>query len=267
MLKVWIPGTTDAIDQGLGGTEWINDNVTISNDGKLGKCLSFNGSTSRLSTTGFNLSNKWSFSLWVKDDGTRNSWQCVLMLNSSGSDSDAQLQFWLNDKYQSETDYPRFEMGANGKWASGIRYIPGQWNHFAGTYNESELLVYLNGERIYTINSAVEKLERYNLTIGGKATSVDGGHVSANALFKGLINDIRIWDNEVLSPHEIELISRGLVCHYPLSMPGQDNLLKNSATNFPSAYSGATMTKVSNVSIPEWGCDDALRVYGKSGNY
>lgn len=177
MLKVWIPGTTDTRDQGLGGTEWINDNVTVVNDGKLGKCLSFNGSTSRLSTTGFELSNKWSFAVWIKDIGNLNKLQIVLMLNTNGSDNDTQMSFWIHDNYQADSGIPRFEICANGRWYSSVRYVPGQWNHFAGTYDESKLRFYLNGEKVYELSNTNAKLERHNLTIGARSTSSDGGHV------------------------------------------------------------------------------------------
>jgi len=52
-------------------------------------------------------------------------------------------------------------------------------------------------------------------------------------------------------------------------MPGGENLLKNSLTNFPGLWSGSgdgrTLTTQSGVHVQEWGCSDALRVYGMSG--
>ena len=230
MLKVWIPGTTDFRDQGLGGTEWINDNVTIVNDGKLGKCMSFNGTNSRLSTTGFELSNKWSFALWAKDIGTLNRWQVVLMLNSNGSDSDSQMSFWVMDNYQAERDFPRFEISANGKWRSNLPYTPGEWHYFAGTYDGAKMLFYYDGENIGYQNNTNEQLVRHNLTIGARSASVDGGHVSVGNSFTGLINDVRIWDNEVISPKMIKMLSQGMICHMPLNRDGfgADNIIPNT---------------------------------------
>jgi len=43
-----------------------------------------------------------------------------------------------------------------------------------------------------------------------------------------LLNDFRIYDH-ALSPREVKEISKGLVLHYPLSMPGGENLIKNSS--------------------------------------
>ena len=82
MLKVWFPGTNDTEDYGLGGTQWINDNVVITDNGKLGKCLSFNGSNSRLSTTTFNLSNEWSFCFWAKCNNASNGFFATIFASS-----------------------------------------------------------------------------------------------------------------------------------------------------------------------------------------
>ena len=82
------------------------------------------------------------------------------------------------------------------------------------------------------------------------------------------LQDFRIYDH-ALSPREVKELSKGLVLHYPLAMPGGENLLKNSLTNFPELWSGSgdgrTLTTQSGVLVPEWGCNDGLRVYGKSG--
>ena len=225
MLKVWFPGTNDTEDYGLGGTQWINDNVVIADDGKLGKCLSFNGSNSRLSTTNFELSNNWSFACWVKDDSSVTNWRLLIMLNTTGSDADTQMSFWLH------TGEKRFEVCANGRYVSTVKYVPGQWNHFAATYDGLQILVYLNGVKVYTLSDSNEQLVRHNLTIGARGTNANGGHEEATSYFYGLVNDLRIWDNQVISPREIKELSKGLVLHYPLAMPGQENLVTGSNTN------------------------------------
>ena len=228
MLKVWFPGTNDTEDYGLGGTQWINDNVVVADNGKLGKCLSFNGSNSRLSTTNFELSNNWSFACWAKDDSSVTNWRLLIMLNTTGSDADTQMSFWLH------TGEKRFEVCANGKYVSTVKYVPGQWNHFAATYDGSQILIYLNGVKVYTLADTNEQLARHNLTIGARGTNANGGHEGATSYFYGLVNDLRIWDNQVISPREIKELSKGLVLHYPLAMPGQENLVTGSNTNSTS---------------------------------
>ena len=252
MLKVWFPGTTDLQDQGLGGTEWINDNVTIVDSGKLGKCLSFNGSSSRLSTTNFELDNTWSFACWVKDDASVTNWRLLIMLNTTGSDADTQMSFWLH------TGEKRFEVCANGKYISTVKYVPSQWNHFAATYNGSQLLIYLNGVKVYTLSNTNAKLERHNLTIGARGTNANGGHAGATSYFYGLVNDLRIWDNEVLSPREIKEIAKGLVLHYKLD----ENLnVMNNCYSYPTFNTSAAAG-----GWYHWGGSGHIGSYGQNTN-
>ena len=62
-------------------------------------------------------------------------------------------------------------------------------------------------------------------------TELTGGHLYNGTFWlgetdkiAGCVNDVRIYDN-CLSSREIKEISKGLVLHYPLAMPGQENLL------------------------------------------
>lgn len=222
MLKTWIPGTTDFRDQGLDPTDWVNDNVEISNDGKLGKCLYFNGSNARLSSHTYSLGEKWSWSVWIKDDPDVTGWRIAFILNSNGSDADTQTALWV------KADETRLEVCNDAKWVSTVKYVPGQWNHIAQTYDGTTTNVYLNGSRISGFTST-DHLVRTNMTIGGRSTNVDGGHVSANMYYKGYLNDFRIWNNEVLSPQQIKRLSQGLCLHYRLSGVGRLNNIKRSA--------------------------------------
>ena len=222
MLKTWIPATTDFRDQGLDPTDWVNDNVEMATDGKLGKCLYFNGSNARLSSHTYSLGEKWSWSVWIKDDPDVTGWRIVFILNSNGSDADTQTALWV------KADETRLEVCNDAKWVSTVKYIPGQWNHIAQTYDGTTTNVYLNGSRISGFTSP-DHLVRTNMTIGGRSTNVDGGHVSANMYYKGYLNDFRIWNNEVLSPQQIKRLSQGLVLHYRLSGVGRPNNIKRSA--------------------------------------
>ena len=225
LLKTWIPATKDFRDQGLDPTDWVNDNVEMATDGKLGKCLYFNGSSARLSSHTYSLGEKWSWSVWIKDDPDVTGWRIVFILNSNGSDADTQTALWV------KADETRLEVCNDAKWVSTIKYIPGQWNHIAQTYDGTTTNVYLNGSRISGFTSP-DHLVRTNMTIGGRSTNVDGGHVSANSYYKGYLNDFRIWNNEVLSPQQIKRLSQGLCLHYRLSGIGGENLLSNTKSNW-----------------------------------
>lgn len=241
MLKTWITGTNDFVDQGLLPSEWINDNVTISNDGKLGKCLYFNGTSSRLSTTNYTLGNKWSWACWVKEDPSITAWQLVIMLNSSGSDSDSQTALWL------KANEHRFEVCNNTKYNSTIQYTQGQWNHYAMSFDGTTTKAYLNGSQVATFTST-SILSRTNLTIGARGSSTNGGHTSATNFLKGYINDLRIWDDEVISPLQVKQISQGLILHYPLDNNGVggENIFKKTREVFDNNGSRLSSTTVNN---------------------
>lgn len=65
--------------------------------------------------------------------------------------------------------------------------------------------------------------------------TMNGGHLTGQFWLgetnkiQGVINDVRIYKDEILSPKVIKEISKGLVCHYTLSGGGGDNLATNSA--------------------------------------
>lgn len=223
MLKVWIPGTTDARDQGLGGTTWANSGVTIDSSGKLGKCL-YSGTSGNMTTSNFSLSTKWSYSCWWKDANTSAGWQYIFLLhNGTQNDTNSQMAF-LSYPTQS-----RCEVCSNGKWYSTQAYTPGTWNHISATYDGTTCKVYFNG--IYTTSFTPGQT-----VIGANLQIFRGANV--------YLNDLRIWDDEVISAKEIEIISRGLVLHYPLAMPGGANWLYY--TNTFQTWPGGSGTTVSD---------------------
>jgi len=143
MLKVWFPGTDDMEDYGLGNTQWVNDNVTISNDGKLGKCLNFNGSNSRLSTTNFNLSNEWSFCFWAKCNNASSGWMALWAL---GDDNDRNV----TAGYFLIPTQSRSQISFNGTYNSNLSLpSPTEWTHYAGSWDGTKLIYYINGTQVY----------------------------------------------------------------------------------------------------------------------
>lgn len=95
------------------------------------------------------------------------------------------------------------------------------WHHCTlAVDSDNGILAYTNGNPI---------------TVSG-GTVMNGGHITGvfwigeTNNIQGVINDVRIYKNEILSPREIKEISKGLVLHYPLNRGGfgQDNLLKAS---------------------------------------
>lgn len=82
--------------------------------------------------------------------------------------------------------------------------------------------------------------------------------------FNGKLNDVRIYDH-CLSPKEIKEISKGLVLHYKLGSSINPNMKLGSECPAFGTYSETVTTKTLNISVPEWGCNNAVRYTGVSG--
>jgi hypothetical protein len=92
------------------------------------------------------------------------------------------------------------------------------WHHCVLVVDsESGIWAYTDGTLIYS-----------------KITGMNGGHLTGQFWLgetdkiQGVINDVRIYKDEILSPKVIKEISKGLVCHYTLSGGGGENLILTS---------------------------------------
>lgn len=237
-LQVWLPLNGDLHNQGLRqNLNIIGTDITFSNNGKIGKCADFNGTSSRIYIPNFSIDNQWSYGCWVNTptSDTR-GWELVIILNNSGSDADSQLAFWIHQKEN------RIESLANTKYTSTIPYTPyyNSWHHFFATYNGTVLTSYIDGTIVKTQTITNEKYTGTNLTIGARCTAVNGS--SFSSFFQGSLNDVRIYDHCLLQK-EVEEIAKGLVLHYKLDNNGlgNPNLVKGN-------YSAITTATTNNVS-------------------
>lgn len=204
-LQVWLPLNGDLKNLGVSNITVTNDGATIDNNGKIGKCYSFNGTNNKIIIDNFSVDNEWSYGCWLYSATSTRGWEGVIILNTNGGDSDMQLGLYT---------YPtgnRIQNTANGQYNSGISFTYGQWNHFLGTFDGSSLRTYINGVLVNTKAITNGILSRSKLTIGARCRGS-----SYDAFFQGKINDIRIYDH-CLSAAEVKEISQGLVLHYPLN--------------------------------------------------
>lgn len=217
-LQVWLPLTGDLHNQGLAGNlEVINSNTTFDNDGKIGQCASFNGSSSRISINDINIGNIWSYGCWFYSTSTDRAWESIMLLSNNGSDADTQLGFYIH------TTQTRMQSTANGQYNSGIPYsYANKWTHFFATFDGSTLITYINGIEVNRKSITASLLERTHLVIGARSSSTSGGQAGATAYFLGKVNDVRLYDH-CCSVKEVKEIAKGLVLHYKL-----DNIIDNN---------------------------------------
>lgn len=229
MLCLWFPFTDGTIkNYGLINDESITGtSSTFVDDGKLGKCLNQGQIDISADITAKILNNQeLTICFWLyvdAEEGSTTKRNLLFGNNSMGANNNRKFSLFqyptCNDLYLSWMNDTENKTFFGYSW-SGI--LPSYtWTHVAVTYNNPHISVYINGELFKTASGVSES----------SSFSYDTRIIWSNAYRK--LNDFRIY-NECLSPKQIQLISKGLICHYPLSnidgKIGGRNLLSNSQT-------------------------------------
>lgn len=211
-LLVWLPMTKDLSDQGLGGCTITNNGATLDNNGKLGKCYNFDGTNISFNRPLPNPCSAFTVCGWVKLSTGYNanyglhilSFEMVYGRICISKDGLA-VRVLLN--YNGTNS-------ATGSTATASSISANVWNHYAVTFDSGKINIYINGQldNSYTIGISQVAITSSILKVGTYLAEPS----------KGCVNDFRLYDH-ALSPKEIEILSRGLVCHYPLE--GVNNTL------------------------------------------
>ena len=108
---------------------------------------------------------------------------------------------------------------ASRGWDTGVDitdyFTFDEWHHVCMTWDGDKTNAYVDGVLCGSIQygGMPSTYDVADVLIGGAT------YTTPTFRFNGLMNDIRIYDH-CLSPLEVKEISKGLVLHYPLSMPG-----------------------------------------------
>ena len=212
-LQVWLPLNGNLNNQGLSNVIVINNGATIDDNGKIGQCYSFSGS-SYLSESTFDWSNfnvnQFSLCCWYKEPSVAAGNSQILCIGTNSG--------WNNIRIgllrRTSNGYPMFSVsdGTNNvNYNFTATTFPlNVWNHIAVTYDSGKLKMYINGilnkEGTTTIVPALNSSQ--HLGIGAASNGAEK--------LLGYLNDVRIYDH-ALSPKEVKEISRGLILHYKLN--------------------------------------------------
>ena len=237
-LRIWLPLNGDLENKGLDDIVIANNGATIDNNGKIGKCYSFDGTDDYINITNVNYPNifadSFSICFWVysNTDGSRDVYFGNYGLSGSGNwfniekNTNNELRFWWNN-------------GSPNKYFTSYNILNSEgWTHVALTRFENTIKVYKNGILIESYTTTLSNNVPTTATmfvIGG-----DYRH-SGDLMLGGRMNDFRLYD-EALSPMQIKLISQGLVAHYLLNNngSGNNNLIPNQGeytVNSPFVWS------------------------------
>lgn len=220
-LQVWLPLISDAHNQGLMGTTFTNNNVTFGGTGKLGTSAVFNGSNGAIYADGINVGNAWTVCCWAKmaNAGTYSLFQLGKSANYSNS------QFLIHTVSSNTKQIYRICNGNSSGISMSVDYT--DWVHYCLTYDGTTCIIYINGTKLieHTVTDPL---------ISGTRLAI-GAYYGTGILANGMIQDFRLYDTP-LSPKEVKEIAKGLVLHYPLAMPGGENIIANTSHEIACTY-------------------------------
>ena len=226
-LRVWLPLNGNINNQGLADVTVTLNGPVVDNNGKIGKCYNFDGTNDRISCSTLPLEYPISIAAWFncKDIPLESAHYIVAFnrfVDGFGGGENMGVGLCI-------------DTGRLGFYIKGVFYyvdlnitpINDTWYHVAITIESSGMIkVYLNGVLTRTIT--VSSLTESNwLTIGARASSITGGAGNSVYYFKGLINDVRLYDH-CLSTKEVKELAKGMVLHNKFSGIGVENLLRDS---------------------------------------
>ena len=227
-LKVWLPLTKDLRNQGLSNVTVTNNGATFNSAGKLGGCYTFGSGKWIVATPSSSIMQAKAVSIacWVKITSWNSSYDCLM----SWADGTGWINSRVNLARNNTNSTLRFTI-ADGSNYAGVNCTTAlalnTWYHVVGTYDGSNIKIYINGNLEGTAASTISIAYAGNFNIGGWSGN--------NYPINGSLNDIRLY-NHCLSPMEVKQLSQGLILHYLLNRQGwgQENLVWNSNWNVHS---------------------------------
>lgn len=230
----WWQLNGDLKDYGTNPIDLTNSGATIDNNGKIGKCYSFDGND-RLYTN-INLTAEMSFSAWVKLNNTNEGF-LIDARNSSGIGYQPLfigyhygVQFYSSNASQS-INWSVEECGLSLN----------TWYQMTITISSTNVSLYINGNLIRKVNGS------YGYNYGTSLLSI-GSRYSNERFLNAYINDIRIYDH-ALSQKEVKEISKGLVLDYNFEEMTRENLLTGDL-NITTTKDGSTTTGSLDYNLP-----------------
>ena len=239
-LVVWLPLNGNLENQGLSNVTVTNNGATVDNNGKIGKCYSFNGSSNYITISSFSVPENFSISIWGKWNSL-NNWSRLIDFGSATSGTG--YGFLIANSTTSSNMIFAYECGSGSVNMDIGTIVLNTWYHIVITFQGTNIKIYLNGTLVKTVTSAA--------SVGGHTLNYNylgKSNWSQDALLNGKLNDFRIYDH-CLSPKEVKELAKGLVLHYRLAGPGQENLVKDSNKKIISGDYAVTSYKLSEALV------------------
>lgn len=242
-LRIWAPLNGDLRQIGASNVILTNNSATVDNNGKIGKCYSFNGNNYYIALTGQELfdcfkggTTAFSICMWVYHADTRRA----ILFGDYGLSNSIGFNIELNTGHGL-----RFYWNGSPDYSPGINVGLNTWNHITLTYDGASLKSYLNGNLVATRDGVLATRSKTagEFRLGRDTRTTD-------TALNGKLNDICIYDH-CLSAAEVKEIAQGLVLHYKLNQPiGLTDIILNQDTyavynNYASSGTIGTLTNLS----------------------
>ena len=234
-LRVWLPLNGNLENKGLSNINITNNGSVVDNNGKIGKCYSFNDTYIQTDYNFYPGTGDFSISAWFYlTENTNKIYQhiCSFKTTSAKSAGVAMIYNRSRQKFLWST--------ADGTTAQEIwsadtfptSDIYNKWHHLVMIRDSNDSkhgYFYLNGVR----KELASVPTILNITTNANTMKIGScGALYTAYYWTGKINDFRIYDN-ALSPLEVKEISQGLVLHYPLN-----DFYNESTTNLAAGSAG-----------------------------
>ena len=217
-LQVWLPLNGNLNNQGLSNVTVTNNNSTVDNNGKFGKCYSFNGSNTHIRISmppSMKSIKNSSIAVWVK---STSSTAAVGGISNDGGNNLACMTLFTNQW--------QFASGSAWKYINSGNFAnTGVWHHLVCTVDDTTIRTYRDGALVTSSTLTALGVGVTDIT-SSNFIEIGCDHPGGDEMLTGLVNDFRVYDH-CLSDKEIKEISKGLVAHYSLSR-GAANLLTNT---------------------------------------
>lgn len=216
-LLVWMPLNGSLTNQGLDTVSFSATTAAYSTVTKFSKSLNLKTASVQFKAPSLVGQRIFSIAFWIYSESNTSytrDWNAAIFLGAGSSN----LRF--ESTYTSSPRGLSYHNNTDCKITSASRILAqdkDKWYHVAFVCDGTKIYSYINGVNSYT-------------------DTANGGEVNGNVYinqqtYYGYMNDLRIYDH-ALSNKEVEELSKGLCCHYPL----------NDACNTASVnkYSGDT---------------------------
>ena len=263
-LQVWLPLNGNLNNQGLAGDFTLSGNATYGS-GKFGQAISTNKTNNYYTVPELNGVSNYTIAYWEKIDSSAeysqwaDLWQVQVKNGGTTSVMRDELRSTSVPGYCKVHMVKDASVGSNTNTYAGLGddsdRAKDKWAHVAVVKDDDYVYQYING--VFDTKLACSAFEASPQTLTGYIKIGENGTNSCPAW----VQDFRIYDN-CLSAKEIQILSRGLVLHYPLAMPGGDNLIKSTAEMATNMWGyGAKASRIIEDGVP------VVKLEGTSANW